>query len=195
MIKIVLLNTPQTWDWSMGTPFSACLPNKPKMRRRRSWEFSCRSGAIVNGMVLPSRAMDIQMNENDVLGDKFGELVEDYDRFAKVHPEHKFQIIQMLKNREWLVMASTFRMPAAIVLTSPWLSVIACREKSANRLKTTWFTGLRAHCNFWSSSRWRHCALTQRLSWVVMEVREVRDVRCEQDLICLLRLSERFPGV
>ena len=49
---------------------------------------------------MPSRAMDIQMNENDVLGDKFGELVEDYDRFAKVHPEHKFQIIQMLKNRD-----------------------------------------------------------------------------------------------
>ena len=40
---------------------------------------------------MPSRTMDIQMNENDVLGDKFGELVEDYDRFAKVHPEHKFQ--------------------------------------------------------------------------------------------------------
>ena len=45
---------------------------------------------------------DTPANEADTLCDRFGELVEGCDGFAGVHPEHKFQIVQVLKSRGWL---------------------------------------------------------------------------------------------
>ena len=49
------------------------------------------------GVEPPARTTkDIQLNETDVLG----ELVGDCDGFAGVHPEHKFKIVQVLKNGE-----------------------------------------------------------------------------------------------
>jgi len=91
---------------------------------------------------------DIPANEADTLGDRFGELVEGCDGFAGVHPEHKFQIVQVLKSRGWLTgmtgdgvndapalkkanvgiavegATDAAQGAAAIVLTSPGLSVI-----------------------------------------------------------------------
>ena len=45
---------------------------------------------------------DIPANEADTFRDRFGELVEGCDGFAGVHPEHKFQTVQVLKSRGWL---------------------------------------------------------------------------------------------
>ena len=57
-------------------------------------------GATVNEVGMLKRAwtylMEFQLNEPDVLG----EHVEDSDGFAGVYPEHKFKIVQELKNNE-----------------------------------------------------------------------------------------------
>ena len=45
---------------------------------------------------------DTPANEGDTLRDRFGELVEGCDGFAGVHPEYKFQIVQVPKCRGWL---------------------------------------------------------------------------------------------
>ena len=91
---------------------------------------------------------DIPTSEAETLSDRFGELVESCDGFEGVHPEHKFQIVEVLKNRGWLtgmtgngvndapslkkanvciaVEAATdaAQGASAIVLTSPGLPVI-----------------------------------------------------------------------
>ena len=122
---------------------------------------------------------DTPANEVDTLRDRFGELVEGCDGFAGVHPEHKFQIVQVPKSRGWLngmtgdgvnhapalkqanvgiaVDGATLvaQGAAAIVLTSPGLSVIVeaidLSRKIFQRIKTTLSTALRTRCSFWSS--------------------------------------------
>ena len=45
---------------------------------------------------------DTPAKEADTLRDRFGEFVEGCDGFAGVHPEHKFQNVQVLTSRGWL---------------------------------------------------------------------------------------------
>ena len=85
--------------------------------------------AIGMGTQIPT-TKDIPASEADTFGDRFGELVESCDGFAGVHPEHKFQIVQVLKNRGLLTgmtgvavegATGTAQGASAIVLTSPGL--------------------------------------------------------------------------
>ena len=88
--------------------------------------------AIGMGTQIPS-TKDIPAIDADTFGDRFGKLVESCDGFAGIHPEHKFPIVQVLKNRGWLTgmtgvavegATGTAQGASAIVLTSAGLSII-----------------------------------------------------------------------
>ena len=85
---------------AVDTPFLRVRSKRADAAEETMEGFPFSQGVIVNEVAMLKRAwtcfMDIQMNETDVLG----EHVEDSDGFAGVHPEHKFKIVQVLKNSE-----------------------------------------------------------------------------------------------
>ena len=91
----------------------------------------------------------------DLAGAKYGKLFENTDGFAQVFPEHKFMIVEGLKQRGWQVSqhACKLRTSYRLVLTLHFLLALAVRFAAVEYIAVS-------HCNLTPAGCTLQCGMT-----------------------------------